>query len=126
MHDPMGYLADLFAHEHLKFQYIHENEPDDSMFQGAINFKQAMDKITNLERKLILYKYQKEVKTKIVGERGDKLKIKEDIEKEKTKQEAREDAASYVVAFVAQLKAKGKDVLQGSSSFCIGTMEDAL
>ena len=27
MHDPMGYLSDLFAHEHLKFQYVHENEP---------------------------------------------------------------------------------------------------
>ena len=32
IHDPMGYLDDLFAHEHLKFQYVHENEPNDSMF----------------------------------------------------------------------------------------------
>ena len=32
MHDLIGYLADLFAHEHLKLQYVHENEPDDSMF----------------------------------------------------------------------------------------------
>ena len=39
MHDPIGYLADLFSHEHLKLKYVHENEPDDSMFQGAINFK---------------------------------------------------------------------------------------
>ena len=90
MHDQIGYLADLFSNEHLKLQYVRENEPDDSMFQGAINFKQAMDKITNPERKLILYKYQKEFKTKIIGERGDKLKIKEDVQKEKTEQEARE------------------------------------
>ena len=32
MHGPVGYLAALFAHEHMKFQYIHENNPNDSMF----------------------------------------------------------------------------------------------
>ena len=96
------------------------------MFQGATNFQEAMDKIIDPEAKLYLYKYQKDLKTRIVRERGDKLKIKEDLQKEKTKQEVREDATSYVVALVAQLKAKGKRVLQGSSSFCIGTMEDTL
>ena len=85
-----------------------------------------MDKITDPERKLILYKYQKEVKTKIVGERGNKLKIKEYLQKEKTEQEAREDAANSIVALVAQPKDKGKHVLQGSSSFYIGTMEDTI
>ena len=32
MHDPVAYLANLFTHEHVKFQYVHENDPDDSMF----------------------------------------------------------------------------------------------
>ena len=32
MHDPVAYLVDLFAHEHVKFQSIHENDPDDPMF----------------------------------------------------------------------------------------------
>ena len=85
-----------------------------------------MDKITGPEMKLILYKYQKEVKTKIVRERGDKLKIKEDLQKEKTEQEVREDSTSSVVSLVAQPKDKEKRVLQGSSIFCIGTMEDTL
>ena len=111
MHDPMGYLADLFAHEHLKFQYVHENEPDDSMFRGATNFQEAMDKIIDLEMKLIMYKYKKDLKTRIVGERGAKLKIKEDLQREKTEQEAREDGENYVVALVAQTKDKGKHVL---------------
>ena len=70
-----------------------------------------MDKITDLETKLILYKYQKDLKTRIVGERGDKLKIKEDLQKDKTEQEAREDGESFVVALVAQPKDKGKHVL---------------
>ena len=84
MHDPMAYLDDVFSHEHVKFQYIHENDLDDSMFRGATNFQEAMDKITDPETNLHLYKYQKDLKTIIVGERGDKLKIKEYLQKEKT------------------------------------------
>ena len=59
-------------------------------------------------------------------ERGDKLKIKQDLEKEKMKQEGREHVASFVVSFVAQPKDKGKGVLEGSSSASITTMEDKL
>ena len=74
--DPMDYLANLFAHEHVKFHYVHESNPNDSMFRGATNFQEEMDKITDPEMKLHLYKYQKDLKTRIVRERGDKLKIK--------------------------------------------------
>ena len=95
-------------------------------FKELSIFKQEMDKILDPERKLIMYKYQNEVKTKIVGKRGDKLKIKEDLEKEKSEQEVTEDATISVVALAGQLKAKGKCVLQVSSIFCIGTMEDTL
>ena len=38
----------------------------------------------------------------------------------------REDGASFAIAFVAHPKDKGKHVLQGSSSFCVDTMEDML
>ena len=31
MNDSMQFLHNLFAHEHAKFQYVHEKEPDDSM-----------------------------------------------------------------------------------------------
>ena len=85
-----------------------------------------MDKISDLETNSHLYQYQKDLKTRIVQERGDKLKIKQDLEKEKTKQEVREDTSSSVVALVAQPKDKGKHVLEGSSSCCISTMEDTL
>ena len=33
MHDPMAYLSNLFAHEKIKFHYVHESDPDDSMFR---------------------------------------------------------------------------------------------
>ena len=32
MHNLVAYLAIIFAHEHVKFQYVHENDPNDSMF----------------------------------------------------------------------------------------------
>ena len=84
-----------------------------------------MDKITNPETNLFLYKCQKDLKTRILGERGDKLRIK-DLQKENTEEEAREDGASFVVAFVAQPKDKGKRFLQGPSNLCMDTMEDTL
>ena len=37
MHDPKSYLEDLFAHEHVRSHYVHENDPDDSMFRGAVD-----------------------------------------------------------------------------------------
>ena len=76
MHDPVAYLAGLFAHEHVKFQYIHENDLDDSMFRGAANFQEVMDKITDPETKSHMYQYQNDLKTRIVRERGYQLKIK--------------------------------------------------
>ena len=37
MHDPKSYLEDLFAHDHVKCHYVHENDPDDSMFREAMD-----------------------------------------------------------------------------------------
>ena len=41
MHDPKSYLEDLFAHEHVRSHYVHENDLDDYMFRAA------MDSIVN-------------------------------------------------------------------------------
>ena len=95
-------------------------------FEELLIFQEEMDKITDPETKLFLYKFQKDIKTRILGERGDKLKIKEDVQKEKKKEEAREDGGSSDVSFVAHPEDKGKHVLQGSSSFCVDTMEDTM
>ena len=79
MHEPMFYLVNPFAHEHVIFHYVHENYPDDSMFQEATNFKEVMNKITDLNTKSYMYKYDKDIKIWIFHERGDKLKIKQDL-----------------------------------------------
>ena len=47
MHDPVGFFHNVFAQEHVKFQYVHENEPDDSMMQGASTFQEVIRKISD-------------------------------------------------------------------------------
>ena len=49
-------------------------------------------------------------------ERENKLELKQDFDKEKIEQEAREYLARYVVVVAAQCKDKGKGVLQGPCS----------
>ena len=104
MHAPMAYLENLFMHKHVRFHYVHENDPDDSMFRAATDFQEAMNKITDPDTKSHLYKYQKDLKIRILREREDKLEIKKNIQKEKTKKEAIEHATSSISAFVLQLQ----------------------
>ena len=124
MHDLVAYLANLFAHEHVKFQYVHQNEPDDSMFRAAITFQEAIDKIIDPELKSHLYLFQKNLKRRTLREREDKLRIKEDLEKQKREEEAREHATRFVVVVPTQPKNKGKGVLEGPSSPSLTTIED--
>ena len=38
MHDPKDFLARLSAQEKAKFNYTHEDLPDDSMYMGFVDF----------------------------------------------------------------------------------------
>ena len=125
MHDPVAYLANLFAHEHVKFQYVHQNNPDKSMFQETITFQEAIYKIINPLIKSHMYLFQKHLKKRNIREREDKFEIKEDLGKQK-REEAKEHAARFVVVVAAQPKDKGKCVLEGPSSPSLTTMEGML
>ena len=98
MHDLVGFLHNLFAHEHAKFQYVHENERDDSMMQGASTFQEAICKIHDPGTNLHQYMYENDLKRRIMLERANKLEPKQDFDKEKTEQEAREYLARSVAA----------------------------
>ena len=45
MHDPKYYHANLFGHESAKSHYVHEDDPDDSMFRAVVDFREEMGKI---------------------------------------------------------------------------------
>ena len=59
IHDPVGFSHNVFAQEHVKFQYVHENEPDDSMMRGASTFEEVIHTIIDPETKSHQYVYQK-------------------------------------------------------------------
>ena len=111
MHDPVHFLHNLFAHEHAKFQYVHENEPDDSMMRGASTFQKAIRKIIDPQTKSHQYVYENDLKRRILLERENKLELRQDLDKEKIEQEAREYLSRSIVAVDARSKDKGKGVV---------------
>ena len=62
MHDPKAYLASLFSQERAKFHYTHEELPDDSIYRAAIDFREALESITDPEVRKHVDKYQKDIK----------------------------------------------------------------
>ena len=68
--------------------------------------------------------FQKDLKRRILGEREEKPRIKQDLEKQKREEEAREHATRSAAVVASQLKNKGKGVLEGSSSPSLTTIED--
>ena len=53
MHD----LESLFSQEQAKFQYTHEELPDDSIYRGAIDFREALENITSPKVRAHVDKY---------------------------------------------------------------------
>ena len=96
------------------------------MMRRASAFQEAIRKISDPETKSHQYMYEKDLKRRILLERANKLELKQDLDKEKTEQEAREYLARSDVVATARSKDKGKSVLQGPSSPSLCKMEDTL
>ena len=63
MQDPYSLLANHFVQEHTKIAYAHEDDPDDSIYIGAIDFLEVARRIPTPLEKNHLFQYQKELKT---------------------------------------------------------------
>ena len=79
MHDPKAYLASLFFQEHDKFQSDHEDDPDDSIYRAAIDFQEALSKITDPDVKAHVFNYQKDLKDSTIHFRKVKFSTEEDL-----------------------------------------------
>ena len=112
MHDPKAYLSSLFSHEWAKFQYAHEDLPDDSIYRVAINFKEALGKIVDPDVKANVFKYQKDLKESTLHFRKVNLSIEENLQRKNIEKEAKDQATSSSSTLVAQSKAKGKAVME--------------
>ena len=73
MHDPKAYVASFFSHEWAKFQYAHEDIPEDSIHTENVDFKEALGKIIDPYVKVHVFKYQKDLKESTIHFR--KLKV---------------------------------------------------
>ena len=47
MHDLKAFLTSLFAREKAKFNYTHKYFPDDSMYRAFVDFREALENITD-------------------------------------------------------------------------------
>ena len=79
MHDPKSYLASHFVQEHSKIQYIHENEPNDSIYRESIYFQEFFSRITDPNVKAHILKYQKDLNISVLHFRQVKLVVEENI-----------------------------------------------
>ena len=59
VHDPKAHLTSLFGHEWTKFQYAHEDLPDDSIYREVVDFQEALGKIIDPDVKAHVFKYQR-------------------------------------------------------------------
>ena len=64
-HDPKGYLRAHFNQYHIKITYVHEEIPDDSIYQGVNTFSEVLARAKGKDEKSHILQHQKELKDKI-------------------------------------------------------------
>ena len=61
----------------MKTSYSHQNDPDDSIYQGDKYFLEVMARITSLDEKGFFFQYQQELKTKVLHYKKLQLTVEE-------------------------------------------------
>ena len=89
MHDPKAYLASLFSQERAKFNYEHEDLPNESMYREVVDFQEALENITDLEVKSHVFKYQKDIKQSTLYFKNLRFDAEEKFHRENMEREAR-------------------------------------
>ena len=78
-HDHNSLLENHFVQEHMKVTYVHEEQPDDPIYRGAINFSEVVRRISISEEKTFIFQYQKYLKTKVLHFRQIQLTVEENV-----------------------------------------------
>ena len=76
MHDPKAFLANQLMQDHMKIMYVHQEIPDDSIYRGAKHFSEVVRRIPTPQEKIVIFQYQKELKTTVLHYRKLKLTMK--------------------------------------------------
>ena len=55
MHDPLHFVENNFSTNQIRSPYIHEIDPDNSMYQGILKFEEVLRKTTNLGERILIH-----------------------------------------------------------------------
>ena len=81
------------------------------MYRRFVDFRQALDNITDPEVKYHVFKYQKEIKETTLCKRRSIFEAEDKLDRENMEREARQQAIT-ASALTLQLKEKGKAVIE--------------
>ena len=88
-HDPK-WIVDLHLREnHFKTGYVHEETPDDFIYQGIDTFYEVLERDKSKQEQSHILQYQKEIRDKVKNYRSMELDILERIAKDREEKEAR-------------------------------------
>ena len=88
---------------HFKIGYVHEETPDDFIYQGVDTFSEVLARDKRKEEKIHILQYQKEIRGRVKHYKSMELDILERMTKDKEEKEARvaaKEALASKTAFV--------------------------
>ena len=87
-HDPKVFLDAHFKKNHVKSGYVHEEVPDDFIYQGVNTFSEVLARVKSKDEHSQIFQYQQDLKTKVLGHIEMDLEIFEKVRKDREEKEA--------------------------------------
>ena len=87
-HDPKGIVDLHLKQNHFKTVYVHEETPDDFIYQGVHTFSEDLDRAKSKEEQIHILQYPKEIKDRVKHYRSMELDILERMTRDKEEREA--------------------------------------
>ena len=87
-HDPKGFLDANFKKYHIKIAYLHEELPDDSIYQGVNTFSEVLGRAKSTDEEAHILQHQKELKDRIRSYRPLQIGLLEKVRKDREEKEA--------------------------------------
>ena len=87
-HDPKGIVDLHLKKNHFKAGYVHEETPDDFIYQGVDTFSEVLARAKSKEEQSHILQYQKEIRDRVKHSRSLELDILERMTKDKEEKEA--------------------------------------
>ena len=109
-HEPKGFLNAHYKQNHIKGGYVHEEIPDDSIYQGVNTFSQVLTRAKRKEGHSHILQHQQELKSRILSYRAMELDLLEKVKKDREEKEAQQTKVLLVVTYTDGNK--GKDPME--------------